>query len=50
MAALGIAAELLASKASGGAFGDVTVSEIKHKIAAMHSVIDTALAPQENLF
>jgi len=50
MAALGIAAELLASKTPGGPFDDMTLAEIKQKIAAMHAVIDVALAPQENLF
>jgi cell division protein ZapA len=50
MAALGIAAELLASKTSGGPFADMTIAEVKQKIAAMHAVIDVALAPQENLF
>ena len=49
-AALGIAAELLASKGEGGPFGEMTLAEIKQKITAMHSVIDAALAPQENLF
>ena len=50
MAALGIAAELLASKTSDGPFNDMTLAEVKQKIAAMHAVIDVALAPQENLF
>lgn len=50
MAALGIAAELLASKSTEGPFADMTLSEVKQKIAAMHAVLDAALAPQENLF
>lgn len=50
MAALGIAAELLASKSSGGPFNEMTLAEIKQKIDAMHAVIDVALTPQENLF
>lgn len=50
MAALGIAAELLASKSAEGPFADMTLAEVKQKIAAMHTVLDAALAPQENLF
>ena len=50
MAALGIAAELLASKTAEGPFADMTLAEVKQKIAAMHTVLDAALAPQENLF
>ncbi|MGE5650329.1 cell division protein ZapA [Noviherbaspirillum sp. UKPF54] len=50
MAALGIAAELLATKSAEGPFADMTLAEINQKIAAMHAVIDVALAPQENLF
>jgi len=50
MAALGIAAELLATKSVEGPFADMTLAEVKQKIATMHAVIDVALAPQENLF
>ncbi|HJV52349.1 MAG TPA: cell division protein ZapA [Noviherbaspirillum sp.] len=50
MAALGIAAELLATKSAEGPFADMTLAEVKQKIASMHAVIDVALAPQENLF
>jgi cell division protein ZapA len=50
MAALGIAAELLASKSTEGPFADMTLAEVNQKIAAMHTVLDAALAPQENLF
>ena len=50
MAALGIAAELLASKSAEGPFADMTLADVKQKIAAMHTVLDAALAPQENLF
>jgi cell division protein ZapA len=50
MAALGIAAELLATKTTGGPLADMTMAEVKHKISAMHAVLDSALAPQENLF
>jgi cell division protein ZapA len=50
MAALGIAAELLATKSSDGPFSGMTLSEVKQKISAMHVVLDEALTPQENLF
>jgi cell division protein ZapA len=50
MAALGIAAELLSSKSAEGPFSGMTLAEVKQKIAAMHTVLDAALAPQENLF
>jgi cell division protein ZapA len=50
MAALGIAAELLGTKTSEGPLADLTLAEIKQKISSMHAVLDTALAPQENLF
>ena len=50
MAALGIAAELLATKSAEGPFADMTLAEVKQKFADMHAVIEAALAPQENLF
>lgn len=50
MAALGVAAELLSTKAVDGPFSDMALVEIKQKISAMHEVIESALAPQENLF
>jgi cell division protein ZapA len=50
MAALGIAAEFLAVKSPEGPLSDLTMAEVKQKIAAMHQVLDAALAPQENLF
>jgi cell division protein ZapA len=50
MAALGIAAELLSTKSEEGPFADMTLAEVKQKIATMHTVLDAALAPQENLF
>lgn len=50
MAALGIAAEFLATKSPTGPLSDMSLAEVKQKIAAMHSVLDAALAPQENLF
>ncbi|RQO33948.1 cell division protein ZapA [Herminiimonas sp. KBW02] len=50
MAALGIAAELLATKSPSGPLSEMSMAEVKQKIAAMHETLDTALAPQENLF
>ena len=50
MAALGVAAELLATKSPDGPLSDLTMSSIKQKINAMHMVLDNALTPQENLF
>lgn len=50
MAALGVTAELLATKSPEGPLSDMTMSEVKHKIAAMHETLDAALAPQEKLF
>ncbi len=50
MAALGIAAELLATKSPQGPLSELTMSEVRQKIFAMHVVLDMALAPQENLF
>jgi len=50
MAALGIAAELLSTKSPSGPLADMTMAEVKQKIAAMHVVLDSALTPQENLF
>ena len=49
-AALGIAAELLGSKAPAGPLSDLTMSEVKQNISAMHTVLDEALAAQEDLF
>jgi cell division protein ZapA len=50
MAALGIAAELLATKSPGGPLSDMTMAEVRQKITNMHTVLDSALTPQENLF
>jgi cell division protein ZapA len=50
MTALGIAAEMLSIKAASGPFAELTLSEVKQRIAALNSVIDAALLPQENLF
>jgi cell division protein ZapA len=50
MAALAIAAELLATKVSGGVFAETTVADIKKQLHSMNEVLDAALTPQENLF
>jgi cell division protein ZapA len=51
MAALGIAAELLSTKTSdSGPLPGMTIGEVQQKLSAMHAVLDSALAPQENLF
>lgn len=50
MAALAIAAELLATKSAEGPFAEMTLAEVRQKIAAMNAVLDAALTPQENLF
>ncbi len=50
MAALGIAAEFLSTRAPDGPLSDMSLAEVKTQIAAMHAVIEGALAPQENLF
>ena len=50
MAALGIAAEMLATKAVDGPLAGVSVAEMKQIIASLHERLDEALAPQEKLF
>lgn len=50
MAALGMTAELLGMKSPDGPLSEMSISEVKQKIAEMHETLDTALAPQENLF
>ena len=50
MAALGVTAELLSTKSPDGPLSDMSIVEVRQKIAAMHAVLDGALAPQENLF
>lgn len=50
MAALGIAAELLATKSPEGPLVGMTMAEVRQKISTMHAMLDAALAPQENLF
>lgn len=50
MAALGMAAEFLSVKAPQGPLSDLSILEVKQKLGAMHTVLDGALTPQENLF
>lgn len=50
IAALGIAAELLATKAPEGPFSSMSMADIQEQISSMHSVLDDALTAQENLF
>jgi cell division protein ZapA len=50
MAALGMTAELLSTKSPDGPLSDMSMLEVSQKIATMHAILDTALAPQENLF
>ena len=50
MAALSVAAEFLLVKSPQGPLSDLSILEVRQKIGAMHTVLDAALAPQENLF
>jgi cell division protein ZapA len=50
MAALSVAAEFLSVKAPQGPLSDLSILEVKQKLGAMHTVLDSALTPQENLF
>ncbi|GAA4026246.1 cell division protein ZapA [Actimicrobium antarcticum] len=50
MAALGVAAELLSTKAPQGPLSDLSMAEVQQQIQGMHLVLDQALTPQENLF
>jgi cell division protein ZapA len=50
MAALSMAAEFLSVKAPQGPLSELSILEVKQKLGAMHTVLDTALTPQENLF
>jgi cell division protein ZapA len=50
MAALSVAAEFLSVKSPQGPLSDMTIMEVKQKLEAMHTVLDSALAPQENLY
>ena len=50
MAALSVAAEFLSMKAPQGPLSELSILEVKQKIAAMNTVLESALTPQENLF
>ena len=50
MAALSVAAEFLSVKAPQGPLSELSILEVKQKLGAMHTVLDSALTPQENLF
>ncbi len=50
MAALSVAAEFLSVKSPQGPLSDLSILDVKQKIEAMHTVLDSALTPQENLF
>jgi cell division protein ZapA len=50
MAALSMAAEFLSVKAPQGPLSDLSILEVKQKLGAMHTKLDDALTPQENLF
>lgn len=50
MAALSVAAEFLSVKSPQGPLSDMSIMEVKQKLVAMHTVLDSALTPQENLF
>ncbi|MBR7800156.1 cell division protein ZapA [Undibacterium fentianense] len=50
MAALGMAIDLLSTKAHDGPLSGMSMGEVKQKIQSMHDTIDHALTPQENLF
>ena len=49
MAALSVAAEFLSVKSPQGPLSDMSILEVKQKLEAMHTVLDQALTPQENL-
>ncbi len=49
MAALSVAAEFLSVKSPQGPLSDMSMLEVKQKLEVMHSVLDQALTPQENL-
>ena len=50
MAALSVTAEFLSVKAPQGPLSDMSILEVKEKLGAMHTALDDALTPQENLF
>jgi cell division protein ZapA len=45
MAALGMAAEFLASRSSHGPFADLSVADMREKMSLMHALLDSALTP-----
>ena len=49
MAALSVAAEFLSVKSPQGPLSDMSILEVKQKLESMHAVLDSVLAPQENL-
>jgi cell division protein ZapA len=49
MAALSVAAEFLSVKSPQGPLSDMSILEVKHKLEAMHTVLDAALSPQNSL-
>ncbi|MDQ1814001.1 MULTISPECIES: cell division protein ZapA [Massilia] len=50
MAALSVAAEFLSVKTPQGPLSEMSILEVKQKLGDMHTVLDNALTPQENLF
>ena len=50
MAALGMAAELLATTGEDGPLAGVSVAQMRQVLAGLHDKLDQALAPQETLF
>ena len=48
MAALGMAAELLGTTSPDGPLSELSMAEVKQKISAMHTVLDSALASPED--
>ncbi|HEX8611344.1 MAG TPA: cell division protein ZapA [Telluria sp.] len=50
MAALNMAAEFLSVKTPQGPLAEMTMLEVKQKLGEMHTTLDNALTPQENLF
>jgi cell division protein ZapA len=48
MAALSVAAEFLSAKAPQGPLSELSILEVKQRLEAMHTVLDAALAPEEN--
>ncbi|RJG25425.1 cell division protein ZapA [Massilia cavernae] len=50
MAAISVTADFLSVKSPQGPLSDMSIMEVKQKLSAMHTVLDSALTPQENLF